>query len=566
MLPAAHYVTVALDIAGSPEVAFSPECEDIAVTCINRRENVDTAIAASRKMPSFPAFAALSPLSGILAVLIIIVAVVYRRSGHLPPGPASGRALREALKYRPYATFAQWSQQYSSPVVSFSLLWKQVIVINGFDAADTLLNKRSASFSDRPVRVIARLCGYDKALAFMQLGSRFKKSRKELHEALNARSIERQMSYFERLTPHLLASIFDEPANAQEQLRFFFTKSILAWTLGYEADRSDNPLLTLSERVSSNARYIMSPSVKFWFELFPIFEFLPLWATGKGASKLLYGFKDDLTALLAQSYDYVGKCLENGGPPSFLSSRLRGCKSSEETDVALFAAVSLAGGAFDTTCMLAMILNPECQRKAQEEIDRVVGRRRLPTADDRPALVYLEALFTEVLRWMPPIPLGESASSRYIGQDEWYEGMLLPRNATVIANIWAMTHDKSRFIEPDTFDPERYLRSSPGTVGEVTPQELRDIRRIVFGFGRRICPGQFMVDAFIWITITHILATMNISAVDEQNPPKPEIMEGSIIQFAPFPCKVTERFPGARDLVASLPLAGNDFILDEEPY
>ncbi|OSC99148.1 cytochrome P450 [Trametes coccinea BRFM310] len=517
-------------------------------------------------MLPFPAF---SSLSILLAILLLIAIVVHRRNGHLPPGPASGRALREALKYRPYSTFAQWSQRYSSPIVSFRLLWKRVIVINGFDAADSLLNKRSASFSDRPVRVIARLCGYDKALAFMQLGSRFKQSRKELHEALNARSIERQMSYFERLTPHLIASIFDGPVDIQEHLRFFFTKSILAWTLGYKADRSDNPLLTLSERVSSNARYIMSPSVKFWFELFPMSRFLPLWATGKGASTLLYGFRDDLSDLLAQSYQYVGKCLENGGPPSFLSSRLRSCKSDEETDVAMYAAVSLAGGAFDTmlsvvkTCLLAMILNPESQRKAQEEIDRVVGRRRLPTADDRPSLVFVEALFTEVLRWMPPIPL----ASRSIGQDEWYEDMLLPRDSTVIANIWAMTHDKSRFIEPDTFDPERYLRTrSPDAIGGITSPELRDIRRIVFGFGRRICPGQFMVDAFIWITITHILATMNISAVDEQNPPKPEIMEGSIIQFAPFPCKVTERFPGARDLVASHNLSGNDFILDEEPY
>jgi len=33
---------------------------------------------------------------------------------------------------------------------------------------------------------------------------------------------------------------------------------------------------------------------------------------------------------------------------------------------------------------LYLLLNPEVQKKAQEEIDRVVGRDRLPTLNDRP--------------------------------------------------------------------------------------------------------------------------------------------------------------------------------------
>lgn len=58
------------------------------------------------------------------------------------------------------------------------------------------------------------------------------------------------------------------------------------------------------------------------------------------------------------------------------------------------------------TFFLAMTLYPEAQRRAQAEIDSVIGVNRLPTFEDRPNLPYVEALFKEVLRWNPVAPLG----------------------------------------------------------------------------------------------------------------------------------------------------------------
>ncbi len=53
-----------------------------------------------------------------------------------------------------------------------------------------------------------------------------------------------------------------------------------------------------------------------------------------------------------------------------------------------------------------MTLYPEVQRKAQEEIDRVVGNERLPTLDDRENLPYVDALVKELFRCKPVTPLG----------------------------------------------------------------------------------------------------------------------------------------------------------------
>lgn len=57
--------------------------------------------------------------------------------------------------------------------------------------------------------------------------------------------------------------------------------------------------------------------------------------------------------------------------------------------------------------LLAMTLHPDVQAKGQEEIDRVVGKGRLPTFEDRPSLPYVEAIYREILRLHPPLPLGK---------------------------------------------------------------------------------------------------------------------------------------------------------------
>ena len=56
---------------------------------------------------------------------------------------------------------------------------------------------------------------------------------------------------------------------------------------------------------------------------------------------------------------------------------------------------------------LVMTMHPEIQRKAQAEIDRVVGNDRLPTLADQPNLPCVDALVKEVLRWGPVAPLGK---------------------------------------------------------------------------------------------------------------------------------------------------------------
>lgn len=58
------------------------------------------------------------------------------------------------------------------------------------------------------------------------------------------------------------------------------------------------------------------------------------------------------------------------------------------------------------TFVLLMAQYPEVQKRAQDELDRVVGFGQIPSFEDRPKLVYIEAVVREVLRWISMVRLG----------------------------------------------------------------------------------------------------------------------------------------------------------------
>lgn len=80
-----------------------------------------------------------------------------------------------------------------------------------------------------------------------------------------------------------------------------------------------------------------------------------------------------------------------------------------------------------------MVLHPEAQRAAHEELMSVVGPGRLPEFSDRDALPYVDALVKECTRWIPVGPLGFPHSC---AEEDEYEGYRIPAGASVMANTW----------------------------------------------------------------------------------------------------------------------------------
>jgi len=238
--------------------------------------------------------------------------------------------------------------------------------------------------------------------------------------------------------------------------------------------------------------------------------------------------------------------------PSLVSKYSPHAVSSEEKEIVKTAAGSMYAAGADTTVssvttfFLAMCLHPEIQRKAQAEIDSVIGSKRLPSVADRPSLPYVEAVMKEVFRWLPVAPLGVP---HCIAQNDSYKGLDMPSGATVISNIWAMTRDPKYFPDPEVFRPERFCTDELDGFSI-----FADPLYIVFGFGRRVCPGQRLAEPSVFLAITMTLATFNIEkARDPQTgnliEPSLDIIPGGITQLEPFPCKITPRSQRAVDLI-----------------
>lgn len=60
--------------------------------------------------------------------------------------------------------------------------------------------------------------------------------------------------------------------------------------------------------------------------------------------------------------------------------------------------------------VLAMVLYPDAQRAAQEEIDQAVGLQRLPGFGDRESLPLVDCILKETLRWATPVSISKALS------------------------------------------------------------------------------------------------------------------------------------------------------------
>lgn len=187
-----------------------------------------------------------------------------------------------------------------------------------------------------------------------------------------------------------------------------------------------------------------------------------------------------------------------------------------------------------------MTLYPEAQKKAQAELDAVLGPNCLPTLADRDSLPYVTALVDEVFRWQPVGPL---AIPHRASADDVHDGFLIPAGSIVFANVWRMTRNPAAYPDPETFDPARFLGPTPAP----------DPKDIVFGFGRRVCPGRQLALASVWLACAGALAMFDVcKAKDEAGreiTPVPEMTSGTISHPKPFKCVIRPRSERAEALV-----------------
>ncbi|OSD02803.1 cytochrome P450 [Trametes coccinea BRFM310] len=495
--------------------------------------------------------------SALVALLLAAwKAKANRDNAHLPPGPPSDPLLGHYRIFpRSYQAevFFQWSKIYGD-VLYLEVLGRKIVVVNRYAIAKELMDKRSANYSDRPVFPLFMNLGWSVSVTFLKYGPQFFKQRRILQQYFSKQEVARFRPIHTEEAHKMLKNLLDRPKDFDWLIRRFGAAVIIKIAYGHEIESDDDAYIKMTENVSLAHVDAGDPGTA-PVDFFPFLQHLPWWFPGCWFNHVVHKWHWAIRQFHDYPFEQVNRQMAEGcAKPSFLLSYLEEFSKPNYqgehslNDLKHATGAIYAGGAETTystinTFILAMVLHPQVLQRAQEEIDMVVGSKRLPDFDDRENLPYVEAIFQEVLRWRPVVPLGIPHSTM---EDDTYDGMFIPKGTMVFANAWSMAMDERVYHDAGCFKPERFL---PGPHGGPEP-----FPHASFGFGRRICPGRFLAMNSVWMAIVSLCATMNIrKAIGPDGieiTPSGEYTSGLSCWPKPFPANIHPRSQEARRLIS----------------
>ncbi|KAJ5930183.1 cytochrome P450 [Penicillium verhagenii] len=525
---------------------------------------------------------AISTTRALLGLVLLFIAItlylvhVNKLSKRLPlpPGPPGHPLwghLQVIPKDHPEHQFVKWGKQYNSDVLYFNVLGRKILVVNSVDAAHNLMDKKGANYSDRPRFVLFEVMGWGVTLTFLRWSPRFKLHRKLLQQSFTQTACKPYRPIQQEEARRAVKAILCKPQDWELLLRQFSTAVVLRIGFGIDVKEENDPYVQMAINVEEATGKGGVPGASI-VDFFPIFRYLP--NISERFSTIFQPLvharrsKPTIQQLHDAPWDAMESLIRSGTAtqPSFmlnhfgryLSNQKLG-KVNEATIADLkgaAGAISIAGG--NTTwstvivCVLNLMMHPEIQAKVQDEIDRVVGLDnnkdllRLPNFEDRAHLKYLENVIQEATRWAPLSPLGVPHASL---ADDTYNGYFIPAGSVVFANAWAMSRDERFYSSPDDFNPDRYIPCTEVESGKGEP-----LPEGPFGFGRRVCPGQHLALAGVYIVVATLLATMDLRCpVDETSGERiePRVTFSNGLSGVPdsFPCVITPRSERAKELL-----------------
>ncbi|KAH9038268.1 cytochrome P450 [Lactarius hengduanensis] len=453
--------------------------------------------------------------------LALLVTRASKRRLPYPPGPTSFPVVGNLFSMpsrEEWVTYRKWSEELGSDIIHANVMGSHIVILNSIKAANELLDKRSSIYSDRPPLVAIReLFGMDYNIALAQYGTAWRHSRREFQANFGPADLEAYQTA--RATSSPLSS--SQSTFVPRQLHATPQAVILSIAYGIDVLPENDPYVADAENVM-NAFAFSTTKEALLLDLIPWLIKMPSWFPGARYKKFARKWYPIVVGAVKTTNDKVKSELATGTAAPSVAAKLISKLDEDSTEEEIWVARAVLTVSVLQTFILAMILYPEVQRKAQSEIDRVVGKSRLPDFSDQDALPYVQAVLKEVLRWHPVAPLG---GPRKVVVSDIYEGYYIPAGSTIIPNAWGMMHDPAVFAEPDRFYPERWL--SPNA--PAFPHQA-------FGFGSRQCPGRVLARASIWSNIVGILAAFDITPTKD-GPPEEAYSSGlvSCVDSAPVP-------------------------------
>ncbi|XP_047939518.1 cytochrome P450 78A5-like [Salvia hispanica] len=464
------------------------------------------------------------------------------------PGPSGLPLLGLALSFThplTHRALARLSNTFKSkPLMAFSVGLTRFVISSDRDTAKQILC--SSAFADRPVKESARLLMFDRAMGFAPYGDYWRSLRRISAAHLFG---PRRVARLGRVRGELAGWVAAEAAAEMERegevrvrrvLHLASLNNVMMSVFGKRYDFGEN-----GEGLE------LEGLVREGYELLSVFNW---------SDHFAYVGLFDWQRIRKRSFRlvekvnvFVGKIVEKhrvkranqvgfGGDDDdddFVDVLLDLEKETKLSDSDMIAVLwEMIFRGTDTVAILLewilarMILHPEIQAKAQNEIDNAIGLNTTVADSDLPNLPYIQAIVKETLRLHPPGPLLSWA--RLAIHDTQVGPHFVPAGTTAMVNMWAITHDEGVWPEPERFRPERFLEDDVAIMGS-------DLRLAPFGSGRRVCPGKSMGLATVQLWLAHLLHKFKWTACPSGGVDLSECLKLSMEMKQPLVCKAIPR-------------------------
>ncbi|EJC97786.1 cytochrome P450 [Fomitiporia mediterranea MF3/22] len=458
---------------------------------------------------------------------------------------------------------------------------QSIVILNSVTAARDLLEKKSNVFSDRPYLPVGNMMGWGLILPFLRYGPRFRKHRRIFQHCFAPQAISAFRHTQDRELLKFLRCLLISPDDFIMHIHSLISGIIVSITYGHEVVAEPDPLVQLIERAVQGVTNFGNLGTTV-LDILPFMRYAPSWLPGMGVKRLIPRARELVDRVKTQPFEELKAKRAKGVTPSCIMSDLldqyeemQAFDPEHEADIMnVGLAIYAAGSDTTKTTLKALFLNmtiqTEVAKKVQEEIDKVVGRDRLPRLEDRDDLPYLNCVLKEMYRY---VSRTRTCIPHRSTKTEQYRGWTIPAGSMAIANIWCMMRDEKSFPDPDAFIPERHMANvmaESNISRRVSDKDIPagaddDPSNIVFGFGRRssnsclhiciflnilffiICPGKYLADSTLWLVAANVLALFDILPYVDPDTgkaenPKLEIDgEGFIAYPKAFRCRIIPR-------------------------
>uniref|UniRef100_A0A4E9E815 Cytochrome P450 n=1 Tax=Gibberella zeae TaxID=5518 RepID=A0A4E9E815_GIBZA len=440
------------------------------------------------------------------ALVLYLLTVPGRRGKHLPPGPPTlpiiGN-LHQMPTRKAYLKLAEWAKQYGD-MYSFKIGSTTTIVLSNRRLVKEILERRSVISAGRPaVYGLEKLVFGGHFILLQQPDApMYRISKKLLHQYFGEPAIDRShLRIINAEATQLIRDLMVDPDNFPHHAHRYANSFTMTTTYGIRTPSHDTPHLTAITKITAQATSLIAPGRLPPVDVFPFLKLVP--------------------------------------------ERILGAVLDAGTDTTSSVLITL---------IQMLCAYPDCLKRAHAEIDMVVGDERTPVWDDFAKLPYINQLMKETQRIRPATPI---SFPHKVLEDIWIDGKLLPKGATIIANVTGLHSDPNKFKHPGEFHPDHYEGMQKLAQGYANTADENKRDHYAYGFGRRICAGMQIAERSLFTTFSKVLWAFDISAPKDAQgrpvamnlDPMTGYTEGTIVMPKPFKACIKVRSERRRETI-----------------